>query len=61
MSLGADLAADTSWIVTLTEAEIADLDRALTAARATHCHLGLPHTNGAGAWGSVLHCSGSWP
>ena len=32
---GADLAADTSWIVTLTAAEIADLDRALTAARAS--------------------------
>ena len=31
---GADLAADPSWIVTLTEAEIADLDRALAAARA---------------------------
>ena len=32
---GADLAADTSWIVTLTGAEIADLDRALRAARAS--------------------------
>jgi hypothetical protein len=32
---GADLAADTSWIVTLTDAEIADLDRALTVARAS--------------------------
>ena len=31
---GADLAGDTSWIVTLTEAEIGDLDRALKAARA---------------------------
>ena len=36
---GADLAADTSWIVTLTEAEIADLHRALTAARASGCAL----------------------
>jgi hypothetical protein len=32
---GADLAVDTSWIVTLTEAEIADLDRALIVARAS--------------------------
>ena len=32
---GADLAADTSWIVTLTDAEVADLDRALTTARAS--------------------------
>jgi hypothetical protein len=31
----ADLAGDTSWIVTLTEAEIADLDGALKAARAS--------------------------
>ena len=30
---GADLARDTSWIVTLTDADIADLDRALAAAR----------------------------
>src|SRR5678816_803564 len=32
---GADLARDTSWIVTLTDADIADLDRALAAARAS--------------------------
>ena len=32
---GAALAGDPSWIVTLTEAEIADLDRALAAARAS--------------------------
>jgi len=32
---GADLAADTSWLVTLTAAEIADLHRALSAARAS--------------------------
>ena len=32
---GADLAGDTSWIVTLTGAELDDLDRALTAARAS--------------------------
>ena len=30
---GADLTRDTSWIVTLTDAEIADVDRALDAAR----------------------------
>jgi TfdA family taurine catabolism dioxygenase TauD len=32
---GADLAGDTSWIVTLTDAEIADLDRALMVARSS--------------------------
>ena len=32
---GADLAGDTSWIVRLTDGEIADLDRALAAARAS--------------------------
>jgi hypothetical protein len=32
---GADLAGDTSWIVTLTGAELVDLDRALSAARAS--------------------------
>lgn len=32
---GADLAGSTSWIVTLTDPEIADLERALTAARAS--------------------------
>ena len=32
---GADLAADTSWIVTLSGAEIADLDHALAVARAS--------------------------
>ena len=32
---GGRLARDTSWIVTLTEAEIADIDRALAAARAS--------------------------
>ena len=32
---GADLSGDTSWIVTLTAAEIADLDRALLTARTT--------------------------
>jgi Taurine catabolism dioxygenase TauD, TfdA family len=32
---GEDLAGDNSWIVTLSDAEIADLDRALAAARAT--------------------------
>src|SRR5262245_40177841 len=32
---GADLAADTSWIVALTDAEVADLDRALATARAS--------------------------
>jgi hypothetical protein len=32
---GSDLAGDTSWIVTLGEAELADLDRALAVARAS--------------------------
>ena len=32
---GADLAGDTSWIVTLTDAEIVDLDRARATARAS--------------------------
>jgi hypothetical protein len=32
---GEALASDTSWIVTLTDAEIADIDRALTAAKAS--------------------------
>src|SRR5262245_39096729 len=32
---GADLARDASWIVTLGEAEIAEIDRALASARAT--------------------------
>ena len=37
---GADLAGDPSWIVTLSEAEIADLDRALAAAKASGRPLG---------------------
>ena len=32
---GEMLAPDTSWIVTLTDAEIADIDRALATAKAT--------------------------
>jgi hypothetical protein len=37
---GADLAADGAWLVTLTGAEIADVDRALRAAKATGLPLG---------------------